>query len=141
MPKPVRKKLSTKLDSRLQIERYVDDCASLLGLSDWTISYRLAEDPAPGAEADISPQHGKVAHLRVNKSFFTFSPEYQRNVITHELLHVMFMRQDDTVHSLEKVLGSAVYCLFEDLYTEANEDLVQTLSHVVEKLLPLPDWY
>jgi hypothetical protein len=135
-----QKRPKSSTDNRLSIEKYVDECKDRLGLRDWRIVYKVAEEPAKDAEADIMPHHGKVAFLRVNKQFFTFSPSYQRNIICHELIHVLFARQDDVIHSVEDVLAPCTYALFEKNFVEANENLVQDLANLLENLLPLPNW-
>lgn len=132
-------KTSTK-DGRLQIEIYVDTCKNLLGLKDWKIIYKVCEEPAKEAEADIAPQHGKLAHLRLNKNFFALPPHHQRNTICHELVHLHMSGIDDCFLSTRDVVGGAVYALLDNLYTEASENATQTMSHLLEGLLPLPDW-
>lgn len=124
----------------MAIEVYVDQCKDMLGLRDWKIIYKVCEEPAKDAEADIAPHHGKIAHLRLNKSFFTFSPEYQRNVICHELLHIHLMGIDDCVLSTRESLGGAAYSVLDNMYNEACENTVQSLSHLLEGILPLPSW-
>lgn len=130
----------TKKDGRLQIEVYIDTCKDLLGLRDWKILYKVCEEPAKEAEADIAPQHGKLAHLRLNKNFFALPPEHQRNTICHELVHLHLAGVDDCILATREGLGGAAYALLDSLYTEASENAVQTLSHLLEKLLPLPEW-
>jgi hypothetical protein len=131
-------KTLTKKDDRLAIEVYVDTCKDLLGLKDWKIVYKVCEEPAKEAEADISCAHGKIAYLRLNKSFFTFSPEYQRNVICHELVHMHLFAVDDCFMSTRECLGGAAYSVLDNLFTEASENATQTFSHLLEGLLPLP---
>jgi hypothetical protein len=125
----------------LQVESYVEECKDILGLKDWTIRYQVVADPADGALADIRPDRGKIAYLRLAKNFFSDTPSNQRNTIAHELLHVLLSRVDDTVYSLDSTLAPCTWKLFETNYVEASEDAVQVLSHLIEKLLPLPSWH
>lgn len=143
--KKMRKRSSVKgsktsTDTRLQIERYVDTCKDLMGLKDWKVVYKVCEEPAKEAEADISPQHGKIAYLRLNKNFFALPPEHQRNTICHELVHLHMSGIDDCFLSTREALGGSAYVLLDNLYTEASENATQTLSHLLEGILPLPSW-
>lgn len=74
---------------RAELERYVRWMADELGLRDWTLI--LSHDPPKDEDAggEIEPRYArKVATVKVAKDFRELTPEYQRHVIVHELLHL-----------------------------------------------------
>lgn len=121
--------------------RYVRECADLLGLKDHHPSVEREPPKDDGSVACIWTLPD-VVHSRVYLSshFLTVSsPDEQRATIAHELLHIHLAIIDAHVRfgvrNLEK--DSLVEALPE-LIEQDIEMVIDRLSYVVAPLLPLP---
>ena len=75
-------------DNRL-IREYTEELASQMGLADWTIEIRF--DPTDtDTYAEIECVYGqRLARIGVNRNWFTYTREMQRDTLVHELVHAL----------------------------------------------------
>ena len=93
------------------------------------------------AWADINPSEvAYTAELRVSHDFWVQSPERQREVLTHEVVHLLTARLDQTVEALEEPLGKVAWAIFDRHYEMATERVVDQLAIVLAERLPLPEF-
>lgn len=79
------------------------------------------------------------ARLRICEGFFGYSPEEQREWLTHELMHVTLDRPHRVVDQLSDHLGSeAVYQFARQAHENETEICVQRLARILAPMLPLP---
>lgn len=126
-----------------RIGRYVRTCANTLMLHDWTIVLVHEALPADDdAHACVECTYGRK-HLAITLgyNFLKQSPEEQRHIIVHELLHVHFndvelpLREGEAAWNL---LGRpAAYVLFHQV-RHAVERGVDGIADAVATSFPLP---
>lgn len=120
------------------LEEYVADLQRALNAAEWRVS--IAQEASDvEAWADINPSEvAKTAELRVSHDFWAQSPERQREVLTHEVLHLITARLDATVEALEEPLGKVAWSVFERQYEMQTERLVDHLAILLAPSIPLP---
>lgn len=120
------------------LEEYVADLQRALNAAEWRVT--IAQEASDvEAWADINPSEvAKTAELRVSHDFWTQSPERQREVLTHEVLHLITARLDATVEALEEPLGKVAWSVFERQYEMQTERLVDHLAVLLAPSIPLP---
>ncbi len=90
---------------------------------------------------DINPHaQAETAELRVSHDFWKQTPELQREVLTHEMLHIVTARLDQTVEAMEEAFGKIAWAIYDPLYEDATERVVDHLAKVIAPGLPLPEF-
>ena len=122
------------------LEAYVADLQAALNVSYWKIT--VARDASDvEAWADINPHaQAETAELRVSHDFWKQTPELQREVLVHEMMHVVNARLDQTIEALEEAFGKIAWAIFEPQYEDATERVVDHLAKVIAPGLPLPEF-
>ena len=120
------------------LEAYVAELQEALGITVWKITVvREASDVE--AWADINPhEQAESAELRVSYDFWKQTPEHQREILAHEMLHIVTARLDQTVESIEEAFGKVIWAIYEPLFEDATERVVDHLAKVIAPLVPLP---
>jgi hypothetical protein len=115
---------------------WIDQALPRLGLAHWRVT--LSRAPADDdAHAQIIPQTQSYdAELCLDSGFAKLSPERQRELLTHELLHIAFAHVDAVVERLEPVIGTAAWAIFEPAYTDAAERAIDEIARVIAPSLP-----
>ena len=132
--------MATKRDRWDDLEAYVADLQAALNVAGWKVT--IARDASDvDAWADINPhEQNATAELRISHDFWRQTPEMQREVLTHEILHLVTARLDQTVEALEDALGKVVWSVFERQFENATERTVDHLAKVIAPSLPLPEF-
>ena len=132
--------MAAKRDRWDDLETYVSEIQDALNVANWKVS--IARDASDiDSWADINPhEQNLTAELRVSHDFWRQTPEMQREVLTHEILHLVTARLDQTVEALEDALGKVVWSVFERQFENATERTVDHLAKVIAPSLPLPDF-
>ena len=127
-----------KQDKWSALEAYVQEIQAALNVAEWRVTVaREASDVE--AWADINPSEvAQTAELRVSHDFWAQSASRQREVLTHEMLHLVTARLDQTVEALEEPLGKVAWAVFEPQYEMHTERVVDHLALVLAYTLPLP---
>jgi len=115
------------------LQKYIWQIADMLGLKGWDIylTHAASDDDA---NASVHPVYGRyTAGLSVNKRWFTYTPEVQRNTIIHELLHVVHNRQTEVVRTTKQ--RDEVWITFN----RETELMVDHLATAIDNLFPLPE--
>lgn len=114
------------------LQQYIWDIRDRLDMSYWDI-YLTQAPAADDCNASIHPIYGRhSAGLSVNKNWFDFSPEVQRNTIVHEILHVVHNRQTEMIRTTRQQGG--VWAAFE----RETELMVDHLANAIDQFFPLP---
>lgn len=131
MPTPRRDPISP-------LGEWVAQALPILGLAHW----RVRVSPAPASQdawAEIEPHdQADDAELFVGWDLYKQTPERVREVLAHELIHLITCRADRTVESLEEPLGKLAWAAFESSYVDAAERAVDQIARLIAPLLPLP---
>ena len=132
--------MATKRDKWDEVEAYVAELQAALNVANWKISIaREASDVE--AWADINPhEQNQTAELRLSHDFWKQTPEMQREVLTHEVLHLVTARLDQTVEALEEAMGKVLWAVFEPQFENATERTVDHLARVIAPTIPLPEF-
>lgn len=131
MPRPARDRLSA-------ISDWVQDALPELGLSDWRVIVSKAPSDQD-AWAEISPHsQAQEAELFVGWDLGKQTPEKIREVLTHELVHLITCRSDRAVETLEEPLGKLAWAVFEPQFEDASERAVDHIARLLAPSLPLP---
>tara|TARA_R110000868_G_scaffold22336_2_gene91485 strand:- start:3125 stop:3559 length:435 start_codon:yes stop_codon:yes gene_type:complete len=123
-----------------ELEEYVGMLQGHLNLYQWQITVvRDASDVE--AWADIAPHsQAQTADLRISHDFWSQPAERQREVLVHELVHLVTCRADQLVENLELTLGKIAWSAFELQYEDAAERSVDHVARVVAQSVPLPEF-
>ena len=122
---------TTEQADSLQI--YINNMARILGLETWDI-YLTHACSAENTNASIHPVYGRhVAGLSVNRDWFTYSPQVQRNTILHELLHVIHNAQTEVIRTAPTSIW--LWKTFE----RETELMVDHLANMLEGFFDLPE--
>jgi hypothetical protein len=122
------------------LDAYVAEVQLALNLGQWSVTtIREASDVT--AWADIAPHaQAETAELRVSHDFWSQKPERQREVLVHELLHLVICRQDQIVEALEQAVGKIAWSVFESQYEDSSERSVDHIARIIAPTLGLPSF-
>ena len=125
---------------RKAVEQYCNEVLPLMRLTQWKI--KISQDiPADDSWADVEVSANLwEATIRISGDFFKESPESQRRILAHELLHVHHAAMERAINSLEGILGSQAFELLDKLWDTETERAADALSFVVADVLPLPNF-
>ena len=129
-----------KPDKYDALEGYVAELQVALNVTYWKIT--VVRDAADvEAWADINPHsQAETADLRVSHDFWKQSPDHQREVLIHEMLHIVTARLDQTVEAMEEAFGKIAWAIFEPQYVNATERVVDHIAKLLAPNLPLPEF-
>jgi hypothetical protein len=131
--------------SKRQFAQLAEYCIALRGelfLHAWRIELLFVPPDNEDAFAQIEPISGRyVANLRVCSDFMDIPPKKQREILTHELLHLIVWETDQIVFEshLNIALGSA-WILLEERYRVAREIVTDRMTTLIADGMPLPAW-
>ena len=125
---------------REQVTAYLNAQRSVMHLTQWTL--KVSNDiPADDSWADIEVSDNLwEATIRLSNDFFKESPESQRRILAHELMHVHNAALERLIGTLEGVLGSQAYEVLDKVWDTEGERVAEALSFVVAEVLPLPEF-
>jgi hypothetical protein len=111
-----------------------------LNLYQWQVNVvRDASDVE--AWADIAPHaQAQTADLRISHDFWAQPAERQREVLVHELVHLVTCRADQLVENLESALGKVAWATLEPQYDDAAERSVDHMARVIAQSVALPEF-
>jgi hypothetical protein len=130
------------------VEAYVRGIANRMGLGLYWIS---VERSAPGAikekgmvvNAEVTMHPNSLAFsIYFGDSFFSNSAEFQRHVITHELLHVHEKPSDALIDILcdRGEIPAKAWDMWVDGYNQARERFIDTMAALLAPQFPLPNF-
>ena len=125
---------------REQVTAYLNAHRDVMHLKQWTLKVS-ADIPSDDSWADIEVSDNLwEATVRISGDFFKETPESQRRILAHELMHVHLAALERLMGSMEGVLGSQAYEVVDKLRDTEGERVAEALSFVVAEVLPLPDF-
>jgi len=125
---------------REQVSAYLNAHRDVMHLKQWTLKVS-ADIPSDDSWADIEVSDNLwEATVRISGDFFKETPESQRRILAHELMHVHLAALERLMGSMEGVLGSQAYEVVDKLWDTEGERVAEALSFVVAEVLPLPDF-
>lgn len=126
---------------RKALGEYCRDVADRIELRDWHIdlSHEPAGDPAWATSECIFGRRRVV--LRFCEEFRSLTPDDQRNVVVHELVHChLAALQSQLERDLERHLGLGADRVFFDSARRNLEYAVDGLASALAKHLPPIEW-
>lgn len=123
--------------------RYVQQLRHLLELKDWYLEVMHAttgDDGDHDAEAKIHPTEGQPhARLWLSGRFLDLTPEDQRHVLVHELLHLHHRDATDIIRLVvPEALGQLGNALLWEPFRQHVELMTDRIARAIAPLLPLP---
>lgn len=118
--------------------QYVHKVQTHLGLSHWTIrrsEHTPADDEA--AVMEFTPLQYDCA-IRIGRTFWNYTPDDQRYVVCHELIHAHLRQSNDAMESTSDALGVAAYSVLTKAYNTATEFAVDALARAFAPFVDLP---
>jgi hypothetical protein len=124
--------------TRSAVEAWIADALPRLGLGQWEIT--VAEDAAAeDAWADIEPHSiDPRATMRIGAGLEGQTPERQRQVLTHELVHLFLHPLDRYTASIEGTHGSVWYGAWYPGYDDHLEQATERIAKSIAPHLPMP---
>lgn len=114
------------------IQMYIDQIKDLLGLGQWDVFLSLAASDE-ATNASVHPVYGRrVVPVSVNKDWWSYSPEKQRNTMVHEMLHVVHNSQTEVIRTAPTSVW--MWRTFE----RETELMVDHLAGVLDQYMPMP---
>ncbi len=125
---------------REQVAAYLNANRDVMHLKQWTL--KVSNDiPADDSWADVEVSENLwEASVRLSGDFFKETPESQRRILAHELMHVHNAALERLIGTLSGVLGSQAFEVLEKVWDTEGERVAEALSFVVAEVLPLPDF-
>ena len=121
-----------------RLEEYVELLLGELELSDWRLNIHEAM-PDEGTEAEVTFCEGqRQAALKFSEAFWTLSPDAQRHLVVHELIHIHTQPVCVAADAVETLIGTAAFAVFTHGITTANEFCTDAIARVLANHLPLP---
>lgn len=115
------------------LQEYIWTIRNMLGLRHWDI-FLASVAAKETTNASIHAVYGRhVAALAVNKNWWSYSREVQRNTILHEVLHIVHNAQTEVIRTSKQL--NAVWVTFE----RETELMVDHLANSLEDMFPLPE--
>jgi Zn-dependent peptidase ImmA (M78 family) len=74
----------------------------------------------------------------VSHDFWTQTPEKQRLILTHELLHLVLARYARVSETMEESLGKLAWAVLEPQLEDAEERATEHLARIIAPYLSLP---
>ena len=122
------------------LDTWIEDALVALNLPQWQVTViRDAADVEAWADIAAHSQ-ADTADLRLSHDFWKQESTKQREVLTHELLHLVTCRADQVVEALEETMGKIGWAVFEPQYENAAERSVEHLAKLLATSLPLPEF-
>jgi len=123
------------------LQRYVNKLRPMLGLRDWEVVVKQEPPDNPSHDASHQSVMGcRLSLIRVADRFWTYTPEQQREVILHELLHCVFApTQDQIRHILPSHLRGRGGEVFREMWFQSQEYAIDQLSVALGRHFPLPE--
>jgi hypothetical protein len=117
------------------LQAWVEDCARVMRLSDWTFHVEIAQGMTATARIGVVDA---LATIELCPDFGTLAPEIQRRTIAHEMVHLHYWSASDVFHAIRREVPAAASRLARRLFREADELATDSLAEVIAPLLPLP---
>lgn len=120
------------------IHTYVQRLARHLELRDWRFYVDRTpcdEDCAAQVEIAYGQRH---ATIRLTSEWSSYTPEKQRQTLTHELIHCHLNDIQQVVLDLAMVLGHAAYHVVASNHHHRLELATEALANALAPHLPLP---
>lgn len=118
--------------------RYVRLIADRLGLRDWT--FEISHNPSDGiALAQIECLFGRqLGIVEFCPNWMGLTPEQQRHVVVHEMLHACAAGPHGYVYrALPSLLGESAWSAFESAYRQVEELATDGLAAAIAPIFPL----
>lgn len=129
-----------KQDKFAQLKDWIELSQSVLGLEQWEITIvEAAADVDAWADIDAHAQQ-PTADLRVSFDFWKQTPEKQRLILTHELMHLVVSRYARVTENLEDALGALAWAVIEPQLEDAEERAVEHMARIIAPYLSLPNF-
>lgn len=126
-----------------ELQAYIRLLRDQMILNHWEVILST-ETCVEGANATVHDVRGRqVAAIRVHKDWFTYTPEDQREILVHELLHLTHIGVSDV---LTEGIGGSMYLPykawagFRGLFYLEVEKMVDHLSCILAPNMPLPEY-
>lgn len=116
--------MATRIDRHDGVSRWLNSAKVQLGLNEWRIT--VSKEPASDdsyAETSIHEQ-SQNATVHLAHKFWSMTPEEQRITLVHELIHLDTWRCSEMVDRLEDAIGSVAWAIYEPLWEDEWERLV-----------------
>jgi hypothetical protein len=125
---------------RTKVEEYLNAVLPALNLPQWKV--KISKDiPNDDAWADVEVSENLwEANLRISDDFFRETPESQRRILAHEMVHVHQASVERLVNTLEGVLGSQGYEILDKLWDTETERVAEAMSFVIAQVMPMPEF-
>ena len=127
-------------DKFVVLRGWVADAQVMLGVDSWELTIvEAASDVDAWADIDAQAQQ-PTADLRVSHDFWAQTPEKQRLILTHELLHLVLARYARVTETMEESLGKLAWAVLEPQLEDAEERATEHLARIIAPYLSLPNF-
>jgi hypothetical protein len=122
------------------MDAWIREALISLNLPQWEVTViRDAADVEAWADIAAHSQ-ADTADLRLSHDFWKQESSKQREILTHELIHLATCRADQVVESLEETIGKIGWAILEPQYENAAERAVEHIAKLLAPSLPMPDF-
>lgn len=119
------------------VQSYLREVASAICLADWVVLFRPESRPED-CEGMVDIEDGQRASIALCPQFWGLPPEYQRQILVHELCHLYFDRLRGFKNQLRRVLQGREFELLEEHLEDCEEHVTEMFARVIAPCLPLP---
>jgi hypothetical protein len=124
-------------DRSERVKEYLDEHKGSLGLQEWRII--VSKEPAPDDSfaATEALEQSQSATIWLGTKFWASTLEEQRLTLIHELLHLDTWRCANMVDRLEDQLGKVAWAMFEPLWLDEWERLIDRHATRIASQFPV----
>ena len=125
-------------DKFAALSAWLKEAQAVMGLEHWEVTVvEAASDVDAWADIEAHAQ-APTADLRVSFDFWKQEPDKQRQILAHELMHLVMARYSRIAENLEESLGKLAWAVIEPQLEDGEERAVEHLARVVAPYLSLP---
>ena len=113
-----------KTDPYDAVAHWVERHKAQLGLAEWRITISREHAPDDCYAETQTHEQSQTATIAVAFKFWSLSPDEQRITLVHEMLHLDAWKASEMVDRLKDIVGSAAWNIFEPLWEDEWERLI-----------------
>lgn len=120
---------------------YTRHVADRIGLQDWNLKVTVDLDPDDDEKfAEVKLTESQTAHIKYHPDLIDQTPEEQRLIVVHELVHCHLSRVQQSAEAVEDHLGELVGGIWLTEWKRNLEYAVDALADVIAQDQLLIDW-
>jgi hypothetical protein len=126
------------MTKRELVEAYIESALPVFNLKQWKVTVDKSLPPDDSfADIEVS-ENLYEAKIRLSEDFWKETPDSQRRIIAHELVHIHYAGVERLLDHMEESVGTMVFDIIYKIWDVESERGADSLSTPLAQLLELP---